>query len=200
MKYLIIGDSLSLTTYPTPGYLLGKFLEARGAAVRINARGGRSAHTFFTMDNGAAVLANEARRNPDVVIVMLGTNDVGYPNAAQMQRIKDAFPKASVWGIGPPTLPKSPQGAEKIVAMMRGIFPQFVDWRPLTADMISTSTGRSPDLVHFSQAGAATAAKRLDAALAARMAGVPAVVKAIAGALVVSFTGLLVYALATRKK
>ena len=188
---LILGDSLSVGT-SSPGGQLATILQARGANVRINAKIGRSAHSFFIAEAGGVILADEARRTPDIVLVMLGTNDLGLNlavDAQQMARIKNAFPRASVWGIGPPALPKRPVAAANVVAMMRTVFPQFIDWRPLTP-----STGRSPDLVHFRPEGAQLAAQNLAQALLATR-GVPLAAKIGVGALVLAFVGVGIYAL-----
>jgi lysophospholipase L1-like esterase len=183
---LIIGDSLSATP-ASPGAAFGRELGAAGADVTVNGRVSRSAYNFFTREGGAEQLVAAAAAKPTVVFVMLGSNDIGLNmsvDAGYMMRIRDAFPDAEVWGIGPPTFPASAAryhaGAAKVVTMMRDVFGQrFIDLRPLTADMVPAgSRFRSPDGVHFTAAGGAELGKRL----AAEATGGGGIAKVLLGA------------------
>jgi lysophospholipase L1-like esterase len=175
---LIVGDSLSsqssngthtyspdpnVNRYGSPGDFFGAALARAGASVVINAKVGRSAHSFFTHEGGSQILTSLAQYDPDVVFVMLGTNDLGLDlgvDATQMARIRDAFPKADVWGIGPPTLAQATEAAA-VAQMMQGVFGNFVDLRSYTRDMAPGSAYRTPDGVHFTATGARLVGDRL---------------------------------------
>lgn len=173
-KILILGDSLSAGAN-TPGGVLAALLRAAGATVRVNGKVSRSAVNFWSGKNGedgAAVATTEAAWQPDIVIVMLGTNDLGMSASADQvafARIAAAFHSAELWAVGPPSFArvdlqsKTPQVYTTLVAVFGA--SRVIDWRPLTADL----QGRSGDGVHFSTAGAAVQGKRLaDAWLQAR--------------------------------
>jgi lysophospholipase L1-like esterase len=204
-RVFILGDSLSVGDASPGGQLASQLLQAGARTVRVQAKSGRSAHSFFSekAPSAQSILTGEVANNPDIVIVMLGTNDMGLNmavDAAQMAKIKNAFPKADVWAIGPPTLPRSPTKAAEVVAMMRRVFPLFLDWRPLSADIVTAAQGRSPDQVHFAAAGARLSGQRLAAALLAKSNGMGFVVKLALGALVLGVAGISAYAIAKRSK
>lgn len=173
---IIIGDSLSakngaytytpdtnVNRYGSPGDFFGAALRRAGAQVVVNAKVGRSAHSFFTQEGGDQVLVTLQQYDPDVVFVLLGTNDLGLDlsvDGEQMARIRDAFPAAEVWAIGPPTLSRATDAAA-VVQMMQRVFPHFVDLRRYTRDTPPGSSYRSPDGVHFTAPGARLIADRL---------------------------------------
>ena len=180
-RILIFGDSLSHhgsdsaspifeagTAAPTassPGDLLAARLLAQGAAaVRIDARVGRSAYNFFSREAWRELLAADAAWRPDVVLIILGTNDLGMGvqvTTERMRQIRDNFPLASVIGIGPPSFAsaKNSNDAIIVVQLMRTVFSKFIDSRPLTTDLIVQ--GRAKDGVHFTATGAKAFAERL---------------------------------------
>jgi lysophospholipase L1-like esterase len=200
-RVLIIGDSLSDGTggnpgtygvppspSTTPGQFLADQLKAHGAAsVRIQSKLGRSAYTFLKAQNGAAIIAKEiSDHRPDVVIIMLGTNDalLGVkPTRAAFKTIKAAFDAAGipVYHVGPPSFAPSVSrciqkdsegactktitmnaGAANIVAIGQDLFgPRFVDARPLTTDILTGAQGRAGDGIHFKGDGARKVADRL---------------------------------------
>lgn len=175
-RILIIGDSLSYPgqivtnlTEPTtknaaaPGAVLASLLLELGAsAVRINAKVGRSAYNFFKSEQGDTLLAQDAAGNPDVVLVFLGTNDKSLNTTEDkkaFERIASAFPKADVWGIGPPQA----SGYDPVFATMQAVFGRkLIDSRPYLEGATKASDG-----VHFQQAGAQLLAERLAVVLAA---------------------------------
>jgi lysophospholipase L1-like esterase len=148
----------------------------RAQAVRINARVGRSARSFLLNEGGAGLLAGDKAFNPTKVLVMLGTNDIdrGVGAAAldltkdAMRKIRDAYRAmgAEVVAIGPPSYPSDhyTQGAPTMLAAMRDVFGAD---RTLDARSLTVGAGRSGDGVHFTQAGAALAGKRIAQALTA---------------------------------
>jgi lysophospholipase L1-like esterase len=138
-RILVFGDSLThrgARTAPdgvpalplanrtgTPGDLLASYLLAAGAAaVRINGRVSRSAVNLWkgnNGENGTAVVAAEASARPDLVIIMLGTNDLGMgatADAAAFQRLRDAFAGygAEVVAIGPPAFARADLNAKAV--------------------------------------------------------------------------------------
>lgn len=167
-KVLIFGDSLSSGSI-SPGGVLGRELSAAGATVKINAKVGRSAWNFYGREDHAAQLAAIRAWEPDLVIVMLGTNDIGLSLDADRDKMFDLRNSLAhggdteVWGIGPPSFASKErqEGADAVTAMMRPIFSGdgFIDWRALSHDQ--TTTGRTSDQVHFTAAGAEVAGKRL---------------------------------------
>lgn len=171
-RVLVLGDSLSASS-SAPGGVLGKYIRNAGAAdVRVNGKVSRSAVNFFAGtngENGALVLANEVALRPDVVIVWLGTNDLGLSasvDAAAFARIRDAFRAigAEVWSIGPPAFATSTRTVQAVTVYgtLSSVFgaDRVLDSRPLTADVQRTADG-----VHFPAASAATVGARLAAAL-----------------------------------
>lgn len=173
----------------SPGDLLASHLLAAGAgAVRINGRVSRSAINLWRSNNGedgAAVVAAEAAARPDIVIVFLGTNDLGMnatADAAAFGRIAAAFRGAQVWAVGPPAFARADLNAQAavVVRTLQGVFGahRVIDLRPLTADIVVPAQGRAGDGVHFATAGAAKTAQRLAAAFAAADNRVDAVTSA----------------------
>lgn len=168
-RILILGDSLS-SGAATPGGQLGQRLQAAGAAsVRVNGKVSRSAVNFFSGANGEdgmAVLMAEAAYRPQVVIVFLGTNDIGLPqgpDAAAFRRIAGAFPGAQLVAVGPPSFARADltRGAPAVYATLQNVFGGVVDTRPMTADILTTAQGRTSDGVHFTAVGAAVFGQRL---------------------------------------
>jgi lysophospholipase L1-like esterase len=146
----------------------------KASAVRIDARVGRSARSFFGKEDSQALLASDAAFQPTKVIVMLGTNDidVGTSGAAldltkeALRKIRDAYRgmDAEVVAIGPPSYPNDhyAQGAPAMLAALREVFgaDRVLDIRSLTSGVSRTKDG-----IHFTQAGAAVVGPRLAQAL-----------------------------------
>jgi lysophospholipase L1-like esterase len=196
-RILVFGDSLThrgARTAPdgvpalplanrtgTPGDLLASYLLTAGAAaVRINGRVSRSAVNLWkgnNGENGTAVVAAEASARPDLVIIMLGTNDLGMgatADAAAFQRLRDAFAGygAEVVAIGPPAFARADLNA-KAVTVYQTLARVFgtnnvIDARPLSADVVTTAQGRAGDGIHFAGSGASKVAARLAQAVLAR--------------------------------
>lgn len=185
-RVLIIGDSLSHRggssapvvydvregtnrTSSVPGDLLGSFLlEAGAAAVRVDAKVSRSAWNFFRVEDGHALLRADQAWKPQIVIVLLGTNDLGLSmtkDAEAMGIIRNAFTAigAEVWAVGPPSFISAKYTAETpaVMQMLQNVFGKayVIDARPLTSDL--TKAGRAGDGVHFAATGAKTFATRL---------------------------------------
>lgn len=154
-RVLIFGDSLS-TGAGSPGFAMGAELAKHGAKVFFDTRIGRSANNFFAREDYGSKLSAGPY---DVVIVQLGTNDIGLSmqvDGERMARIRDAFAKhADVWAFGPPSFATDVSehaGAPAVVGMMQSVFGRkFIDLRTLSADL--TTTGRASDGVHFTAAG-----------------------------------------------
>ncbi len=189
-RVLVIGDSLthrgsdsapdgvtvteSAARSSTPGDLFASHLLAMGAAAaRINGRVSRGAYNLFTGANGEdgrQVLATETAWRPDLVFVVLGTNDLGLadrPLTNAYAVLRDAFPGAQVIAVGPPYFARSEDARESaaVYAILARTFgpANVIDWRPGTLAM-----PRTPDGVHFTAAGAKGAAVALAAAVMAR--------------------------------
>ncbi|KKL97205.1 hypothetical protein LCGC14_1836840, partial [marine sediment metagenome] len=110
-RILIFGDSLArgAGTYndsritsqdvnraaPSFGSLFASHLLARGASyVWLNSRVGRSATSVFSTESGASLLSQLGAHKPDIVFVVLGTNDIGLSAATDksyMMAIATAF-------------------------------------------------------------------------------------------------------------
>lgn len=184
-RILIFGDSLTHhgadsapeawdVTQPStrassaPGDLLASMLLERGAAaVRTDARVGRSAWNFWKREDAAGLLAADLAWRPTRVIVMLGTNDLGLSMLADgvaMAKIRDSFPGAEVWSVGPPWFPASALLAQTdaVYAMLRRVFGpgRVIDARPLTPQGPRTGDG-----VHFQPSTARGLAENLATAL-----------------------------------
>lgn len=179
----------------TPGQFLAVWLRQAGAkAVRIQARSGRSAAHWikyrdcvwyakdgtcieFYPKGALEIIADEIRNHrPDVAIIILGTNDLGYPaevNRSAFRRLKQAFDQAGipVFHVGPPAFDptrraKEHRLSEAVVAVGREVFgKRFLDARPLTRDILTPAEGRASDGIHFTVAGAKRWAARLADAL-----------------------------------
>lgn len=167
-RVFILGDSLSSGS-SSPGGVLARELTLAGAKVQINAKVGRSAWNFYGREDAAGQLADALAFGPDLVIVELGTNDIGLGMAAdrvRMIQIRDAMATkgAKVWGIGPPAFDRTGSAqldVDLVTAMMGDVFsPRFLNWQALTSDM-TTSPMRTSDGVHFTAQGAELAGKRL---------------------------------------
>ena len=137
---------------------------------------GRSAFNFWDRERTAALLAADAAWKPTVVVLMLGTNDIGLSLAKDreaLQRLVEAYRQlgAKVVAIGPPAfaLRRLQDGAPAVVAMLQDVLgaPSVVDARLLSADLLGPAHRTSTDGgVHFTNAGAALLAPRLAQALA----------------------------------
>ena len=160
----------------TPGDLLASMLLENGAqAVRIDANVSRSAINFWTggakyqFNSGAALIANDQGFAPTQLVVFLGTNDLGLdPNAdaAAFTQIRNSFPNAEAWAIGPPIFADATRNAQAQVVYntLQNVFgaDHVIDSRPLTS-----TTGRTADGVHFQASSAPGVAANLLNALAA---------------------------------
>lgn len=184
-RVLIFGDSLThrgertapdavvvtdgiLRTSSSPGDLLASQALVSGAsAARINGRVSRSAWSFLTKEAASSILAQELAWQPDVVIIMLGTNDLGLAAASNQRyftQLRDAFAAngAEVWGVGPPAFADADDAAraDVVVATERGVFgSRFLDLRPLTEAY--KVFGRASDGVHFTAMGAGLVASSI---------------------------------------
>lgn len=196
-RILVFGDSLThrgARTAPdgvpalplgnrtgTPGDLLASYLLAAGAAaVRVNGRVSRSAVNLWkgnNGENGTAVVAAEVAARPDLVIIMLGTNDLGMgatADAAAFRRLRDAFAGygAEVWAIGPPAFARADLNAKAVTvyATLVQVFgpTRVIDARPLSADVVTVAQGRAGDGIHFGAGGAGKVAARLAQTLLAQ--------------------------------
>lgn len=189
-RILIFGDSLTARngapaqvdvteplprTSSSPGDLLASWLLAAGAAaVRLDARVGRSAWNFWQREDTKALLAGDLAWRPTLVIVWLGTNDIGLnltKDRQALERIRDAFTAvgAKVIGIGPPAfaIAHLAEGTPAVLEMHRRVFgPAVIDARPLSQDLL-TGGARTGDGVHFTAAGASALAPRLAQAVLA---------------------------------
>jgi lysophospholipase L1-like esterase len=150
-KVLVFGDSLSAGQF-SPGKVMAGQLDG-AAEVRINAR----------------VLAAIRAFDPDLIVVVLGTNDIGLSMAkdkARMNELRDAFDAggAEVWAFGPPSFAagtREQAGSTAVVSMMKSVFgDRFLDLRPLTADL-TASASRTTDRVHFTATGGKVAGDRM---------------------------------------
>ncbi len=184
-RVLVFGDSLSRVgpdsgpeaaeisaagSYSTPGAVMAQWLLGAGAsAARIDARVGRSAVNFFGREDAGRLLLADAAWQPDIVLVMLGTNDLGMGQAADQAafvKLRSALGGngAAVYAIGPPSFPGQANEARRpaVLATLRSVFgsDRVLDAGPLTP----TGDGvRARDGVHFSAAGG----RKFGAALAA---------------------------------
>lgn len=170
-RLLLFGDSLSASP-AAPGQVMASRLGA--AAVRVDARVGRSANNFYAREDHEALIAADLAWRPDVVIVWLGTNDIGLSMSvdgarmAQIQRELGAG-GAEVWALGPPAFPKTGEGsrleagAPAVVAMMASVFRgRFIDIRGASAPMAPAGqNGRAADGIHFTAAGGEALGARL---------------------------------------
>lgn len=190
-RVFVLGDSLSSRTNAqtydasaikltgSPGDFLATRLRGAGAAaVRVNAKSGRSAISLFSKENGNAILTEVAAFKPDLIIVFLGTNDIGYPansDGTAFARIRNAFPYVNFVVLGPPQFVgvranELNTGAEAVYNTLRSVFGRgasgayiAIDTRPLTP-----TTGRAGDGIHFASSGAKAFAEQLLLAIQAR--------------------------------
>lgn len=189
-RIIIFGDSLShpgSDSSPTiqditqsssrqssaPGDLLGSFLLEQGAAaVRVNARVGRSAWNFWQREAAAELITADHAFKPTKVIVMLGTNDADSGVAADkdraaFQEIADAYREmgAEVWAVGPFVSAIDGQRVEQVVQTMKSVFGmRFIDGRPL-----SQLAAHARDGVHYTAVGARTLALGLTDAILSKI-------------------------------
>jgi lysophospholipase L1-like esterase len=165
-------------TSASPGDLLASYLlEAGATSARINGRVSRSAVNFWKGNNGeagAAVLAAEVVRRPSLVVILLGTNDLGMnavADAEAFRLIRESFVAngARVVAVGPPSFISSElnQKAVTVYDTLTRVFgaANVVDWRRMTVDIVKPSQGRASDGVHFTALGARAAAARLAQAI-----------------------------------
>lgn len=190
-RVLIFGDSLSHrggTASPnvvevressgrnsSPGDLLAsRLLEAGASAARLNAKVGRSAYSFFKSEQSNALIAADRfwLGNDGVVIIMLGTNDLGFSpaaNQAAFARLCDAFAGYEIWVVGPPSFARQDlmSKTDAVVATQRTVFGEgrVLDSRPLTSDLTEANVTRTSDGVHFTTSGSRTWAERTSKAL-----------------------------------
>lgn len=198
-RVLIIGDSLShpgadngptitnitpkAVTSSAPGEHLAQRLYEQGAsAVRINARVGRSARSFFHHEDGAALVASDRQWQPTKVIVWLGTNDIDYSKSPTgLAMTAEAFAQladqyramgAEVIALGPPTYLKASynNGTQAILDILRTVFgaDRTIDARPATS-----GSPRASDGVHFNATAAKLASYGLIDAIEAQSAAKP---------------------------
>ena len=153
-RVFVLGDSLS-SGRSSPGAVFASLLAESGAQVQVNAKVGRSANGFIRLEDGEATLARVRDGfDPDIVYVVLGTNDLGLNlevDARQFERIRSAFPRASVWGVGPPAFADRTLASQAAAmsTMMASVFPAFIDLRPprrVVADLRTGCTSPPPEV------------------------------------------------------
>ena len=170
LRVLVFGDSLSAGQF-SPGAVMAQKLGAAGATVKVDALVGRSANNFFGRENAAAHFADAKAFDPDLVIVELGTNDIGLSmtvDQTKMTQLRDGLARtgAEIWAFGPPQFPSKTfqAGAPAVVSMMRSVFgSRFIDLRPETSDLLVVRKDRTADGIHFTAAGGATLGARMAA-------------------------------------
>jgi lysophospholipase L1-like esterase len=155
-RVAILGDSLSASA-SSPGGRLAAELEELGAVVLVRAQVGRSAYNFYGREDAEAELRGLTGWQPELVIVQLGTNDlgIGAPGSrAHWQRLGADLAGQHVMVLGAPSFPGRADLARRLpelYALQETTFPgQVIDSRPLTS-----ARGRSNDGVHFTAQGAA---------------------------------------------
>lgn len=164
-RILVFGDSLS--TSGGPGVVMARELEARGHVVNVEAKSGRSAWNFYDREDHALIVKQALWTKPDLVIVWLGTNELGLSsktNLAAFTRLKNDLGKdgAIVIAIGPPAFADVERRDQSVAvyATMRKVFGVVVDARPRSADL-REAPYRTSDGVHFTSRGAAVLGPRL---------------------------------------
>jgi lysophospholipase L1-like esterase len=166
-RIVIFGDSLSEGT--GPGAVMGAALreDQRVSYVMVEARRSRSAWNFYAREEHAAVIAQVLEARPSLVVVWLGTNELGLSaktNRAAFTRLRDDLGKngARVIAIGPPAFADAElrDQATAVYATMREVFATVVDARPRSLDL-REAPYRASDGVHFTARGAAVLGPRL---------------------------------------
>jgi lysophospholipase L1-like esterase len=164
-RIVIFGDSLSEGS--GPGAIMGAALRERGHFVMVEAKRSRSAWNFYASDGHAEVIANIYAAKPSLVIVWLGTNELGLSvktNRAAFTRLRDELGAdgARVIAIGPPAFADATRREQSVAvyATMREVFSTVVDARPRSLDL-REEPYRSSDGVHFTTRGAAVLGPRL---------------------------------------
>jgi hypothetical protein len=171
-RILIFGDSLTQHTgrvpiwdvdqgsnrnHAGPGDVLASLLLEQGAsAVRVNAKGGRSGYNFWTVEPGAALIANDLNWKPTKIVFVMGTNDVGMtqgPDQAAYQKIYNGYKasKAEMLVIGP-FLNRQDAGQREVVYnTLRNVFgaKNVIDGRQLTVNIPPGNDG-----IHYTTSGA----------------------------------------------
>lgn len=169
-RIIVFGDSLSvhIGSIPVwnvdqganrnsaqPGDLLASLLFEQGAQVRLNAKGGRSAWNYFTVEPYQQLIADDLAWRPTKIVFVLGTNDVGMTRALDekaMKRLYDAYKQsgAELWAIGPFVSRLNPNEIEATVQSMKRVWGmRFIDGRSLTQLIQPGADG-----IHYNQAGA----------------------------------------------
>ncbi len=190
-RIIIFGDSLShggadsgptiqdITTNSArqssaPGDLLASMLLEQGAAaVRTNAKVGRSAWNFWQREPTASLIASDQAFKPTKVVVMLGTNDADSGVApdkdfSSFVAIRDIYRSmgAEVIAIGPFLSAIPAQQVEQVVQTMKSAFGSlhFIDGRPLSQLAVHARDG-----VHYTVVGARTLALALTDAILSKL-------------------------------
>lgn len=155
-RIALVGDSLS-SGAASPGGQMAARLRARGHEVVVDAKVGRSYGSFLREDPDQHVAALAAAK-PQVVVVALGTNDIGLASKVELERIRALRARlrdatgAPVFAFGPPSFAPGHRllaGRDELVALERLVYGhRFLDLVPLTQDAPRTRDG-----VHFTAAG-----------------------------------------------
>lgn len=190
-RFALVGDSLS-SGAGSPGGAMASVLRAGGHEVVVDAKVGRSYGSFLREDPDRRVAALAAAR-PQVVVVALGTNDIGLAPAVELERIRDlhgrlrAATGAPVFAFGPPSFApghRLTSGRAELVALERQVYgARFVDLGPLTGAAPRTSDG-----IHFTAAGGDQLGRRMAAALTRALQPAPPIA---AGLLALGLAALL---------
>lgn len=183
-RVLLFGDSLShfgadaagpvydVPSYTAivssaPGVVLARSLTELGHSVRINARVSRSAWNFWDREPTEILLEQDAAWKPELVVVWLGTNDIGISSVRTrdaMIKIREAYEGmgAKVIAIGPPAFADQElrEGATVVYATMRNAFSTVIDARPASL-ALREAPYRARDGVHFTARGAELLGTRL---------------------------------------
>lgn len=162
-RVTVVADSHGETA---PGRRLRERLRAAGAtAVDVQAVSGRSA-VGYVRHELAAYAALLARDRPEVVVVLLGTNDAPSANLRHAYGILRRYGQdagADVWLVGPPGIPYDDALHARLGAVAdigREVFgpARFIDSQPLTgreaALRVKPHAAGAPWL-HFNDAGGA---------------------------------------------
>jgi lysophospholipase L1-like esterase len=169
---LIIGDSHVDPTNGMPfGQELVKLLLAQGYDVWLNGVGATNAYLWANTNPvcnsvGRCVNKNDLPKNPDLLLVSLGTNDAAgaargggqsvTQAVADLQKTIGSFaPKSSIW-IGPPWMRETVQyytndAMAKLYAAASNANVPIFDSRPATQQAVQAGSG---DGVHLGAEGA----------------------------------------------